>query len=959
MRTIGFLLCFISAATTWGQKEALRLDTLAQNLLKQGQYPEALLQSNAALEAATLDSILAQAYNTNASILENMGEYERAETQYLHSQQLRLKAFGENSHQYALSLTNIAALYGKLGSYARAELLYTQAIQTYTNALGSEHFTIAFVKNNLADLYIKMQRFEEAEPLYTEALKTIEITFGKNSTYYATLLNNLAAAYRQTNRPKEALPLLLEAVHVFETQLGKDHPNTAAIQLSLATIYQQLNDYPKAENILTTNLTTIKTKLGTNHPNYANALIQLSLCYKNQHLWDKAIKTQTEALAARRSTLPEKHTNIISSLNELANIQKLAGQLDLSLKTYWEAIATNSLSPSAPASREDIAKNEFTSYQLLLQSVSGIQDLYFQKHLQNPNAQDLQESRLFLATGLNINDRIRNDFNLEKSKLRSLEQNGTMVANLLDRTIRLHNYPLDVEAFGYAEKNKSILLADATRAQRARSLSNIPEALTQQELSLQRQSDKLQKAFGEANNKESKDSLRSLINALQIEINTFTTNLQKQYPKYYQLRYASSSTSAAEVQKQLAADAMLIEYFAAADYLYVFGITKDSVVLLQLDLPLATLKKNVETLRNNLTGYDLLVQDADLAYKEFTAAASASYAQFLAPILAHAPKNIRHLHIVTDNELGHLPFEAFLTAPAKGETYNELPYLLNKYKLSYHYSATLWQECQAKATSAQYGAVLAVAAHYSPKGRQATQRTAHLRQLRKLLGPLPQAQQEVLALAKSYEGLFLIDSTQTTERLFKQQAGDYEIIHLAMHGLLDANSPMLSALAFTEDGDTLEDNFLEAWEIARLPLRAKLVVLSACETGYGKFQQGEGVLSLSRSFMYAGVPSLVVSLWQVNDQTTAIIMTNFYAELAKGKDKAEALQAAKLQYIKNTTGYGAHPAFWAPFVQVGDDSPIIPKQKGGLPWLWVGLACGGIVLVGIGLWSRRRSRRAA
>jgi CHAT domain-containing protein len=158
-------------------------------------------------------------------------------------------------------------------------------------------------------------------------------------------------------------------------------------------------------------------------------------------------------------------------------------------------------------------------------------------------------------------------------------------------------------------------------------------------------------------------------------------------------------------------------------------------------------------------------------------------------------------------------------------------------------------------------------------------------------------------------------------------------------------------MAFTEDGDTLEDNFLYGYEIAQMDLNAKLVVLSACETGYGKFDQGEGVMSLARSFMYAGVSSAVVSLWQVNDASTSILMQLFYQNLNQGYTKAMALAMAKRSYMQRATGTAAHPAYWAAFVCIGDDSPLVNTS---VNWYWW---IGGSILLLIAsfrlLWSKR------
>ena len=124
-------------------------------------------------------------------------------------------------------------------------------------------------------------------------------------------------------------------------------------------------------------------------------------------------------------------------------------------------------------------------------------------------------------------------------------------------------------------------------------------------------------------------------------------------------------------------------------------------------------------------------------------------------------------------------------------------------------------------------------------------------------------------------------------------------------------------------------------------------------------------MSLARSFMYAGATSLVVSMWQVNDQSTSIIMQDFYKNLAKGMDKAEALRQAKLQYIRNVkdrpnaTDIAAHPAFWAPFIQLGDSRPIKISTKGiGFNWWWIGGGLAALSAIGGGAMAMRRKKSA-
>ncbi len=309
---------------------------------------------------------------------------------------------------------------------------------------------------------------------------------------------------------------------------------------------------------------------------------------------------------------------------------------------------------------------------------------------------------------------------------------------------------------------------------------------------------------------------------------------------------------------------------------------------------------------------------------------------------------------MTDGELGKLPFEIFLTQQATPfRNYKELSYLINQYSISYNYSATLMKENLNKEDIHDNGKIFAFAATY-PKVDSSllSIRLPNEFNLRKTLISIPAGSEEVADLAENFHGKFLYGMA-ANERYFKENATGYSIIHLAMHGIQDSRHPILSSLAFTENREHHEDNFLQAHEISNLNLNSTMVVLSACQTGYGEFEQGEGIVSLGRSFMYAGVSSLVVSLWQINDASTSLIMKSFYKNLAEGMSKPKALQKAKLSYINSVDGIMAHPAFWSPFIQLGDSKPVYLRNKNfWQPYCLEGL---GFMLI-LGFFGLRKSR---
>ena len=186
--------------------------------------------------------------------------------------------------------------------------------------------------------------------------------------------------------------------------------------------------------------------------------------------------------------------------------------------------------------------------------------------------------------------------------------------------------------------------------------------------------------------------------------------------------------------------------------------------------------------------------------------------------------------------------------------------------------------------------------------------------------PLPSAGREVLGIAN----LFPTDSTrvflgsEATEEAFKSAPlRSYKRIHFATHSLLNEAKISRSGVLLTLDNNPLEDGFLEVEEILDLDLDCDLVVLSACQTGRGLLLPGEGVVGLSRAFMLAGARSVVASLWNVSDISTAQLMQNFYEGIQQGSGNADALREAKLRMLDGNNET-RHPYYWAPFVLTGE-----------------------------------------
>jgi len=211
---------------------------------------------------------------------------------------------------------------------------------------------------------------------------------------------------------------------------------------------------------------------------------------------------------------------------------------------------------------------------------------------------------------------------------------------------------------------------------------------------------------------------------------------------------------------------------------------------------------------------------------------------------------------------------------------------------------------------------------------------------------LPGAIEEVKTISNIMSGQHWIGRT-ASESSFKQNAGNFKILHLATHGLMDDKNPLLSELLF--NSDSINDGFLSINEIYNLKLNAELAVLSACNTGYGEVLQGEGNMSISRAFSYAGCPSVITSLWKVPDDITKKLMVSLYQNLSNNQSKGASLRGAKLAYLKTVDdSFNAHPYYWAGFVLMGDSHNIELKSPNtSIVYWFLGfvfiLSCIGII----------------
>jgi len=465
-----------------------------------------------------------------------------------------------------------------------------------------------------------------------------------------------------------------------------------------------------------------------------------------------------------------------------------------------------------------------------------------------------------------------------------------------------------IKAFAFIEESKGNILLDNINEVRARKFSGIPDnmleklSLVKSELAIKKDS-LLKTPITDSNNAGRKtrynEKLREYISLL--------SEMEENYPRYYQLKYDPGNVSLEEIQRFLSNRSLLLQYYSGDEKIYVAGITRDQIIVKIIERN-DELDRYIGTLLNQLRDRRIMESENDQGlFEEFTVASKYLYNKILYPVLSEIKSNVRDLIIIPDGNLCYLPFEILLAKEIKNrvQDYSDLPYLIRYYTIRYDYSSSLLVENKLNKSKTDKMYVGFAPAYENDDRYSVTSLFAN--------------QDEIKACGEIWNGRSLLgnDATENSFREFSSHAG---ILHLATHTILNDRDPGISSFAFTADSLQNEDGHLYTYELYDMNILSRLVILSGCETGTGQFKDGEGIISLARAFKYAGSPNIIMSLWKVNDRTTKEIMITFNKYLKKGFHKDKALQLAKITYLKRSRNI--HPAYWSSFVLIGNQLPV-------------------------------------
>lgn len=774
---------------------------------------------------------------------------------------------------------NIGMIYqGKTGDLHESEQYLKEAIEMETRAHGEESPTLITYYSLLADTYYFIKDIEKASYYGLKAYWLADEVLKTENVYLKSLPSmTLSRVYVEKENYEEAKRLIDVVLEESINFFGINDKFTTQALIDKAFVEYKADDFEEAEKHY---LMAVESAKATGRIySILSTYIALTDMYLDADQFEKALHYAMLNWNLNNEHLAQETKNKVSNSIKLSEIY-------LGLNNIQEAEHYLNLA-------ENIIQKNNHNHLLELDILNLKNRILYEKYRQTNDQSFLKNTHENIQITIDKIIKGKLEYNYQNSKLFYSQSVSKYIENAMEIATELYRLNASMEKlntiFKLMEINKSTVLLDGMMETEVKERKGVPKDVLESEKQLKKQLTALNREIDRVENDslESRENLKILSDQrikLHEEIEANQAYIENKFPAYFQEKNLLLSENINHYQsKTLKPQQAFLEYFIGNNKIYRLLITKNDVKFDAIN-DLNSIEKTADDLIQNLIEFRSVEKQSS---------------QLGGKILPEFPEKITDLIIVSDKKLSQIPFEIL-------EQNNAL--LLENFNVSYAGSVQLYDvQKHLKTKKKSNLRWLGFAPDYSENS-------------------LPNNQYEVNKIGELIQGKKVIGSEATKDK-FLEDAPKTAVLHLATHSEIDNTNPMLSKMYFHGNDE------LTASEVYDLELQANLVVLSACNTGIGKKESGDGVMNMSRAFTYAGVSSTVMSLWQVPDKQTSELMLLFYENLNNGQLKNEALRNAKLTYLQNVNEPELkHPYYWAGFVISGDINPI---QEQSFPWIYL------------------------
>jgi len=826
----------------------------------------------------------------------------------------------------AFALSYVGKIYDALGEKQKALEFYNQSLplRRATGDKAGEALTL----NIIGRVYSALGEKQKALEFYNQSLPLSRATGDKAGE--AATFNNIGGVYDDLGEKQKALEFYNQSLSL--SRATGDKAGEAVTLNNIGRVYSALGEKQKALEFYNQSLPMFRAT--GDKAREAVTLNNIGAVYDDLGEKQKALEFYNQSLPLRRATGDK--AGEAATLNNIGQVYDALGEKQKALEFYNQSL---------PLSRAtgDKAGEAVTLYNFA----------YLER-----NRGNLNEAFTQMKAAIEIFEKLRTNVASQELRASYFASVQDYYEFYIDLLMQLHktnpSKGYDALALNASERARARNLLEILTEANADIQQGVDSELAQQERALQQQLNakeyqKFQLLKGQYTNKQLAD-IQKDIEAFLTQLDDVQKQIRVNSPSYAALTQPGAFTlKLPEIQDQVLDDnTLLLEYSLGKDRSYLWAVTKTGITSYELPSR-ADIEAAAQEFYKQLTSGEEVNPEVAMKLSQM----------LLAPVANQLGQ--KRLLIVSDGALQSIPFAALpipeTTSPPapllQGEGSLTPPSLLGKGAGGLGFTpllvnheivnlpsastlAVLRRELKGRSPAPKTVAVIADPVFSRDDDRFQTSQPQHntsttnpsqakrsASDIGVILDRLKYSRQEaeqILALVPATSGREqALDFAASRATATSPNLAQYRMVHFATHGLLNNVHPELSGVVlslFNQNGED-QDGFLRLHDIYNLNLPAELVVLSACETGLGKDVQGEGLVGLTRGFMYAGAKRVVVSLWNVNDSATAELMTKFYQQmLEKGVNPVAALRAAQLEMLK-TQAWKA-PYYWAAFVVQGE-----------------------------------------